>query len=818
MVHFSFNWFARLHSIPSVLLCDTKATCMRPRHGSQSRGCKFWMVGGTKKKMMMMMMVQRVQLPPLLWRAMTRSGSSSSSSSASSLTTMSMVGFLRSLPVTRRTIVRTRTTTTMVHPLCGCRSFVGTTTTTTTTASSCSSRTANVLLSSQVVPSHLIQQCTGSIRWLSSSSTMFEKSSRTNNDNNDDNDDQQQDYSEEKEKKTRTRTTTTNTSTTTTKSWNRRFREIEIHPAILQHIQNIRIGIAPRTNRHSSSRDGRGSGSSSSLTTNQFDPNNRMEQQQQQSKGIGDPRIRKVVGGGTPQPQTVPYNVDQQQQQYKLSENPFEPPRPFGRFSFPVRIVGELNKPSTELALFHDSVPQSRIPQVAICGRSNVGKSTLLNVLLYSNLAQEQERRRWDANNNNITTTTKKKKKRRKIKTFLLPKGIKAVTSDKPGETRKITFYQLGSPHPILGKKMDLRMLLVDLPGYGFAFAHANAKRNFQNMIRRYLTGDLPNQDKNMLKRILLLIDARHGMMSADLEFLEMIQTTIVAQTATATKTKNKDNVLRALAQQQQEEEQEQEEHDDNDLLMDFEEVEEDEKGEYLDQYNKKQDEEDEENDIDEDDEEDSEPEEDEEDEENDNDEYYDKDDEEDSEPEEDEEEEEEDEDMPQRIKTLLPPPPRSKNARKLLRKQQQQKAMQKYFHLPPIQIVLTKCDLVTQADLARRVVQVREQLSNALIRESKHNNKKETLPVMLVSARTNNGILELQKHLATLAGPIDPIAPSTPNRKWHFKQPNLVQQQQQDDNNNNKKKNNNEKKKKKKPIRAAAPPLWNPPRKQSRR
>ena len=77
---------------------------------------------------------------------------------------------------------------------------------------------------------------------------------------------------------------------------------------------------------------------------------------------------------------------------------------------------------------------------------------------------------------------------------------------------------------------------------------------------------------------------------------------------------------------------------------------------------------------------------------------------------------------------------------------------------LPPIQIVLTKCDLVPQLDLARRVVQVREELSDLLIREP------SSLPVMLVSAKAglgfNNirgnkslgGILELQRELAALA------------------------------------------------------------------
>ena len=76
---------------------------------------------------------------------------------------------------------------------------------------------------------------------------------------------------------------------------------------------------------------------------------------------------------------------------------------------------------------------------------------------------------------------------------------------------------------------------------------------------------------------------------------------------------------------------------------------------------------------------------------------------------------------------------------------------------LPPIQIVLTKCDLVKQQDLARRVVQVKQELSDAFRREP------SSLPVMLVSAkagvgfnnvrqeRARGGVLELQKEVAAL-------------------------------------------------------------------
>jgi len=66
---------------------------------------------------------------------------------------------------------------------------------------------------------------------------------------------------------------------------------------------------------------------------------------------------------------------------------------------------------------------------------------------------------------------------------------------------------------------------------------------------------------------------------------------------------------------------------------------------------------------------------------------------------------------------------------------------------LPPIQLVLTKCDLVRQEDLARRVVDVRKQLSDSLRRQP------SALPIMLVSAQMEGqgGVLELQKELAAL-------------------------------------------------------------------
>lgn len=110
-----------------------------------------------------------------------------------------------------------------------------------------------------------------------------------------------------------------------------------------------------------------------------------------------------------------------------------------------------------------------------------------------------------------------------------LPRGIKAATSAKPGETREISFYQLSA-------KVDttrLSLLLVDLPGYGFAFASEEKANEWQSLMKSYILG----RGKS-LKRILLLIDSRHGMKKADLDFLESMQDSMLEHSGDLSKTK----------------------------------------------------------------------------------------------------------------------------------------------------------------------------------------------------------------------------------------------------------------------------------------
>ena len=108
-----------------------------------------------------------------------------------------------------------------------------------------------------------------------------------------------------------------------------------------------------------------------------------------------------------------------------------------------------------------DQVPGSDIPEIAFAGRSNVGKSSLINALV----------------------------------------GRKALarTSNTPGRTQQINFFDLGN-----------QLMLADLPGYGYARAPKAEVKRWTGLIEAYLTG------RAELRRILVLVDARHGMKAND--------------------------------------------------------------------------------------------------------------------------------------------------------------------------------------------------------------------------------------------------------------------------------------------------------------
>ncbi len=126
-------------------------------------------------------------------------------------------------------------------------------------------------------------------------------------------------------------------------------------------------------------------------------------------------------------------------------------------------------------------LPPADLPEVAFAGRSNVGKSTLINAI-----AGRQHLAR---------------------------------ASNSPGRTREVNFFVA-----------DEKLRLVDLPGYGFARASRGDVRKFQNLGRDYLRGR-PN-----LKRAYLLIDARHGLKDVDKEALDAFDIAAVSYQIVLTK------------------------------------------------------------------------------------------------------------------------------------------------------------------------------------------------------------------------------------------------------------------------------------------
>ena len=122
-------------------------------------------------------------------------------------------------------------------------------------------------------------------------------------------------------------------------------------------------------------------------------------------------------------------------------------------------FAGEWNFLSAAGSL--DSLPQGRALEVALAGRSNVGKSSLINALT----------------------------------------GRRALarTSNTPGRTQQLIFF--GGPD---------RLVLVDLPGYGYAAAAKSKVAAWTDLIRDYLHG------RAALGRVYVLIDARHGLKTAD--------------------------------------------------------------------------------------------------------------------------------------------------------------------------------------------------------------------------------------------------------------------------------------------------------------
>ena len=127
-------------------------------------------------------------------------------------------------------------------------------------------------------------------------------------------------------------------------------------------------------------------------------------------------------------------------------------------------------------------LPDTDLPEIAFAGRSNVGKSSLVNAL-----------------------TGRK---------------TLARTSNTPGRTRQINLFDLGG-----------RVILVDLPGYGYARAAKTDVRRWTDLVRRYLKG------RPQLRRVCLLIDARHGLKDNDRAVMGELDEAAVSYQGILTKT-----------------------------------------------------------------------------------------------------------------------------------------------------------------------------------------------------------------------------------------------------------------------------------------
>ncbi|PZU16729.1 MAG: YihA family ribosome biogenesis GTP-binding protein [Citromicrobium sp.] len=128
-------------------------------------------------------------------------------------------------------------------------------------------------------------------------------------------------------------------------------------------------------------------------------------------------------------------------------------------------------------------LPEPTVPEIAFAGRSNVGKSSLLNALT----------------------------------------GRKAIAraSVTPGRTQELNFFEVGEP---------TLFRLVDMPGYGFAKAPLKVVQRWKELVRTYLKG------RQVLTRTLVLIDARHGVKDVDREMMQMLDETAVSYRLVLTK------------------------------------------------------------------------------------------------------------------------------------------------------------------------------------------------------------------------------------------------------------------------------------------
>ena len=129
-------------------------------------------------------------------------------------------------------------------------------------------------------------------------------------------------------------------------------------------------------------------------------------------------------------------------------------------------------------------LPEPTVPEIAFAGRSNVGKSSLINALV---------------NRNNL-----------------------ARASNTPGRTQELNFFDVGTP---------ALFRIVDMPGYGYAKAPVGTVKQWRYLINDYLRGRV------VLKRVFVLIDSRHGIKDVDHDIMGMLDAAAISYRIVLTKT-----------------------------------------------------------------------------------------------------------------------------------------------------------------------------------------------------------------------------------------------------------------------------------------
>jgi GTP-binding protein len=132
-------------------------------------------------------------------------------------------------------------------------------------------------------------------------------------------------------------------------------------------------------------------------------------------------------------------------------------------------------------------LPKTQVPEIAFAGRSNAGKSTAINILC----------------------------NQKKL----------AFASKTPGRTQHINYFSLGGAHVAMHRKDEtrvdeIRALLVDLPGYGYAGVAGTAKHHWQNLLGDYV------QTREQLAALVLIMDSRRPFTDLDVQMLEWFAVT----------------------------------------------------------------------------------------------------------------------------------------------------------------------------------------------------------------------------------------------------------------------------------------------------